>query len=311
MTTNSQQMILAHPYLSDRAGIVASSEASASLAVSNLIADPSPRTPYRSADNTSANGISIDVQLPELDEYGGLTEWNLFAFMYANSGPAAEMRLCWGADFTGDSLPTAMDDAMPGAVPYVNGDTGVVPARPAPAANMDRPGEPDWRHAFVWLGMHPGVLPTTDKDALATGPCLRFFWRDPSPLGGYTFVQAGRLFVSVGYRPSYHHNVGSGLTAAAEKARKSRSQGGALRVGGSARPRAFSFEVGFLERDEAMGPLYEFDRVAGASGDVLVIDSPEDPSWVHRGMIHGYLEPAPIRHQAFDTHTRTYQLEEA
>lgn len=285
----ARRLLMAHSYLSDRADLTASSEASSSLAVGNLQL-PAPTDWWRSASG-DAETAYVTVHLPTLTEYGSSIGWNLVAPLYTNSGPDAEWRVVSAAALL--DLPDDID-VRSGSWAW---DSDLMSARPA--LNMDRPGEPEWRHAFTFLG----------DDVLRTEEWVRVFWRDPSPLGGGNFAQWGRLYVAQAYRPSYSRDSGAELTAAAERPRKGRTQGGNLRVGAAAKPREFRFNVGFLAKAEALSTLYEFDRIAGASGDVLVIDDPES-EYVHRGMIYGYLTPAGIRHQDFDTYTRSYFLEE-
>lgn len=279
-----RKMLISTPYLSDRAEqITASSSASDSLAVNNLIISPQPSTVWRTLDLDPFVVIKLPEDLAEV-----ACEWNTVQPLYTNSGPDATWKVTAAMTEGGLATPTY--------------DSGWIPARPV--TGMDRPGEPEWRHALLWLG----------DDVVRTEPWVKIFWNDEAPLRpdnvAEDFVQWGRLFVSLGWRPPYHRDRGAELMPADERPRRVMSQGGASRIGRSARPKRYRFTVGHMETEEALTAAYELDRVAGASGDVTVVEDPEATSHLHKRYIYGTLDPGGLRHEDFDTWSRAYNLTE-
>lgn len=279
----SRRLLMAHPYLSDRAqAVYASSSASGSMPVQNLLTQQ-PTEWWRSASGVT--DASVTIHLPTEALLGFPLEWSVVAPLYTNAGPDALMRVV--AAETESEL-----DNDP--APY---DSLWLPARPW--LNMDRPGEPSWRHSLLFAG---------DATVL-TYEWARIYWSDPAPIGG-DFIQWGRLYVSLPWRPSYHHDRGSGLTPALETPRRAQTQGGQTRFGRGSRPRKFRFNVAFLSQDEADSLAYELDRIVGASGDLLVVDDPADVDHGSHRAIMGTIEPGELRHDDFDSYSRAYTITE-
>jgi hypothetical protein len=175
-----------------------------------------------------------------------------------------------------------------------------------------RPGEPEWRHAFRWLNA-PDPVNGRPVSAPRSEPWLRIYWDDPNPAvpaGQAPFVQWGRLFVSLAWRPTYSRDKGAGLTPALERARVARTYGGGQRRGLSPKPRRYRFNVGFLGHAEAMTRAYELARIVGASGQIVVIDNPEDSLYLDRKFICGAAEPTELRHEDYETNSQAYTVEE-
>lgn len=281
----AQRLLIAHPWLSDQATVAATSEA-ASMPASNLVRRQAPSDAWRAINTV---GLSIDVHLPEVDLTGRPIEisWDFVAPLYTNSSEDATWRIIAAPTQAElDSGPTFSDAERP---------CWTVP-------NMIRPGEPEWRHAFRWL-----PVPRTE-------PWLRIYWDDPAPIVPTAeptpFVQWGRLFVSLAWRPTYSRDRGAGLFPAAESARKGRTFSGATRRGKGPKPRKYRFNVGNLSHAEAMTRGYELARVVGESGQILVIDDPTDANYLDRKFIVGQASQVEFKHEDFETNSVSYSIEE-
>jgi hypothetical protein len=277
-----KKLVIAHSWLSDQASISATSEVG-SLPAVNLIRSQYPTDAWRSLGSPGL--IRVRMHLPEVEWLG----WNLVAPLFTNSSAVGTWQVI--------AAPTEAQLASP------TFEGAVLPCRPVPA--MDRPGEPDWRHALSWLG----------EANVRTEPWVEIIWDDPEPVvpAGITspFVQWGRVYVTLGWQPSYHRSKGAELTPANERGRRVTTQGGGTRVGPASRPRRYRFNVGFLTREEMLTKGYELDRIVGTTRDLLVIEDPEDPVHLHKGMIYGTLpEPGVERHEEYNTYSRQYQIEE-
>lgn len=279
-----QQLILAHSYLSDQAMIVATSE-QGTMPATNLLRSPYPSTANSWRSLGGARTIKLTIHLPEID---GLL-WDLVTPLFTNSSIDGTWQIIAAPTEAGlDSGPTFVDDVR----------------SLWPAPNMMAPGEPEWRHALRWLKGNP-----------RTEPWLQLIVDDPSPVVSddvlSPFVQWGRLYVALAWQPSYHHDRGAEMTPSNERGRRVVTQGGGDRTGSAARPRTFKFNVGFLTRDEMLTKGWELDRLVGTSGDLLVIEAPEDPLYVHKGMIYGTLPDVVAQvEQEYDIHSRTYTIQE-
>lgn len=276
-----KQLIIAHPWLSDRATISADSE-QGSLPALNLIKSPYPTDWWRSQG--SPGEVRITIHLPEVD----WLLWDLVTPLYTNSSEEGTWQVIAANSEAGLASPTFED--------------AVRPLWPVP--DMMRPGEPDWRHAFRWL-----------KGNQRTEPWVQLIVNDPSPVVDPSvvdpFIQWGRLYVALAWQPSYHHDKGSEFTPAAEKGRRVITQGGGTRVGASAKPRTFRFNVGFLTQEEMLTKGYELDRIVGTTSDLLVVDAPEDPVHLTKKMVYGTLpDVAGQVHQDYEIYTRQYAIEE-
>lgn len=267
------------------------------MPASNLVRRPQPSDAWRA---TQPVGLALTVHLPEVDGNGRPVEvlWDLVAALYTNSSEGATWRIV----------------AAPSQAELDSGPTFSDQERPCwPVPDMIRPGEPEWRHAFRWLHQEDPQtrhLVSTPR----TEPWLRIYWNDPAPVVPTSepspFVQWGRLFVSLAWRPSYSRERGAGLSPAAERARKARTYSGGTTRGRGPRPRRYRFSVGDLGHAEASTRAYEFARVVGESGQLLVIDDPTDTSYLDRRFIVGTAEAVEVRHEDFESHSLSYSIEE-
>lgn len=280
-----KRLLIADPYLSDRASIYATSEVSG-MGASRLLRSSQPKDRWVAPDLTN---LAVTIHLQEVSP-GHSRPWDLVAPLYTNSGPDSLWQIVASRTEAG------LDDG-----PDLEDDTRAM--RPDP--NMDGDGEPAWRHALRWFEGEQHDYPWIRMHVNDASPLL------PDDYTGAPYAEWGRLYVSLAWQPSYHHDKGSGLTVANEQPRRVRSHAGSTHFGEAPRPRTFQFNVGFLDKAEMRTRGYRLDRVAGASGDVLVVDDPYDADLVHQGMIYGYLAPAPQRHEDWETYSRAYTIEEA
>lgn len=275
-----KQLLLCHPGLSDRATISASSE-QGSLPASNLLRSPYPTDWYRSQG--SPGEVRLTIHLPEID---GLL-WDTVAPLYGNASEEGTWQIVSAMTEGGLDDPSFEDAVRP---------LWTVP-------DMLRPGAPEWRHAFRWLKGNPRPEPWVQLIINDPAPVVPADVVDP-------FQQWGRLIMGLGWQPSYHHDRGSELTPANERGRRVTTQGGGDRLGTTARPQAFKFNVGFLTREEMLTKGYDLDRIVGTTGDLLVVDAPEDPVFLDRGMIHGTLTSVSgLKHDDFDSYSKAYTIQ--
>jgi hypothetical protein len=277
-----KQLILAHPYLSDRSVVTCDSE-QGSMPASNLTRSQNPTDWYRSQG--SPGTIHMTFHLPEDD---GLL-WDLICLGYVNSSEDGTLQVI-----------AAMTEGGLGSPSF---EDSVRPLWPVP--NMLYAGAPEWRHAFRWLEGNP-----------RSEPWVQLIINDPNPICDpdvvNPFFQAGRLFVALGWQPSYHHDKGEQLMPANEKGRRVVTQGGGTRIGIGPRPRSMQFNVAFLDRNEMMTKGYELDRLVGTSQDLLVCDAPKDPVHLDKGLIIGTLpSPGSEHHDDYESYSRSYQIEES
>jgi len=160
-----------------------------------------------------------------------------------------------------------------GAEVYDSGTLDVWPA-------VYSPSDLEWEDDNWWLGT------ISAEDALAYPVSLWHdtainskarYWRiqitDTANPAGY--VQAARLWMGRAVSPSIGPRFGAGLTWEA-RSEEERSLGGTLYFDERPSARVYSFELGALTNDEAMGWALDLQRIAGNSGEVVIIPDPDD-----------------------------------
>lgn len=89
------------------------------------------------------------------------------------------------------------------------------------------------------------------------------------------YVQIGRLFLGKSWSPSVNYTYGAGLVYE-DPTIIERSLSGAEYFDIRSRFRVFDFDLQYIVASEAYGAVLELQRLAGTSGEVLVIADPDD-----------------------------------
>lgn len=174
-----------------------------------------------------------------------------------------EAVFAWGADVVTGS----------GAI-YDSGWNNVWPSGMVPTSLLD------WEDDNFWLG-------TLSQNAragyqspyihiLSAQQSLRY-WRveisDTSNTDGY--VQIGRLFMASTWVPSVNYSYGAGL-GYQDPTQVDVSLSGAEFFDTRSRFRVFDFDLEYIQGTEAYGYALELQRIAGTSGEVLVVPDVDD-----------------------------------
>ncbi len=110
---------------------------------------------------------------------------------------------------------------------------------------------------------------------------------DPGNADG--FLEAGRLLATKAYQPPRNYQYGWSVQWAGAS-RKGRARGGQLYADPAARYRRVTFSVPLLPRDDALGKLYELDRVLGDAKPALFCFDPGDATHLQRLTIYAVQE---------------------
>lgn len=142
------------------------------------------------------------------------------------------------------------------------------------------PGDLEWEDDNWWLG----TISAEDAEGYpislwhdAGANVQARYWRiaitDTDNAAGY--VQAGRLWMGRVVSPEIGPRFGASLTWEA-RSEEERSLGGVLYFDERPSARVYTFELAALTNGEAMGWALDLQRVAGNSGEIVIIPDPDD-----------------------------------
>lgn len=203
---------------------------------------------------------------------------------------------------------TASDTAGFSTVYYDSGWVNVWPAGQIPQSLLE------WEDDNFWLG-------TLSANARAgyqspyiqlTGGSTMRYWKveidDQSNSDGY--IQIGRLFMATGWRPGYNYMYGNEL-GYSDPTNVATSLSGAEFFDLRSRYRTFKFGLDSLSSSEAYGSMLELQRLAGNSGEVLLIpDSDDLASYPARAFVGRLVNASPIAQGQVTTYQVNYTIKE-
>lgn len=124
-----------------------------------------------------------------------------------------------------------------------------------------------------------------------------------------SYIDIGRAYVGPLWTPSRNFSYGAG-TGFMDLSTKTRSVGGQVHTQQRPRPRRFSLAFNFMTEADAFASALELDRLAGITGDCLVIQNaagaylPQTWMW---GQVAGMTD---VNRPSFNLFAKSYQFEE-
>ena len=124
------------------------------------------------------------------------------------------------------------------------------------------------------------------------------------------FLELGRFLCTKAYVPPRNYQYGWSVQWAGQS-RKTRSRGGQLFTEPVPRYRRVTFTLGLIPRDDALGKLYELDRILGDAKPALYCFDPGDTTHLHRLTVYAVQESVgEIVAQFHDRYSKRYSIEE-
>jgi hypothetical protein len=203
--------------------------------------------------------------------------------------------------------------------------TGAAPGEPGAAIVYDTGWIDTWP-TVVPFGVLPwgvfqwgGVLSTEEAaqytiavhhpmPAAVLAEYLRVDLDDAGNPDGY--LELGRPYVAAAWQPGANMSWDWSIHIQ-DDSETERSRGGQLYATRIEQYRVASLSLDWLTDDEVMGQVMELDRIAGVTGDVLVIPRPDKTQWLHKEALYcRIVRSEPNRNPHLGIWTRHYEFEE-
>lgn len=169
---------------------------------------------------------------------------------------------------------TASDSAGFSTLYYDSGFVNVWPTGQIPQALLE------WEEDNFWLGTISSSARAGYQSPfvhILPNPVNMRYWKveidDTTNADG--FVQIGRVFIARGWRPAVNYSYGAEL-GFEDPTPIETSLSGAEFFDVRSKFRVFSFRLNFLPTAEAYGQALDLQRVAGVSGEVLLVPDSDD-----------------------------------
>lgn len=144
---------------------------------------------------------------------------------------------------------------------------------------------------------------------LDTPESLRY-WRIDIADSVSSFIDIGRLYMAKAFSPEINIDYGC-MIGFSDLSRLPRASGGMMIPLRKQKFRYAEFAVTFLSEAEAFNYIFEFDRLRGATEDVLFIKDISNRAQLQRTSIYGLISGLqPISHANFQLFAKTYRIEE-
>lgn len=210
---------------------------------------------------------------------------------------------------TGKVKITASDSAGFSTLYYDSGWVDVWPAGMIPQNLLE------WEDDNFWLGTLSASARAGYQSPfihlLSNPPTMRYWKVEIDDTGnGDGHIQIGRLFMATGWRPTYNYIYGAEL-GYQDPTGVDTSLSGAEFFDPRSKYRTFRFSLDALGNDEAYGSMLELQRLAGTSGEVLLVPDSDDPaSFPARAFVGRLINASPISQNRPTTHQVGYTLKE-